>query len=101
MANIEGIQVASVEDVKNYLNIDIADDMILANISRAMLLAHSYLLSAVGEYSTTDPKAKELFLMVCEDAYNKTGLFDANTPPNYRRLFHDLASHIRLDLAGE
>ena len=91
------IAVVSVDEVKDYLGIDYADDMVTRNIERAIKTADAYLKSAIGDdYPVDDPKAKELALLVISDLYDNRGMTSAVT--NTRRLVDDLALQLRLEL---
>lgn len=93
----DNIQVVSVDEVKDYLGIDYADDMVTHNIGRAIKTADAYLKSAIGKnYPVDDPKAKELALLVVSDLYDNRGMTSAST--NTRRLVDDLCLQLRLEL---
>lgn len=90
--------VVTVEDVKAYLGIDYADDMVNANIERAINTADAYLKGSIGsDYPVDDPRAKELALIIISDLYDNRGL-QSNVSGNTRRLVDDLSLQLRLEL---
>ena len=63
--------MVNAKDVKNYLGIDYADEMVDKNIKRLIKTADSYLKGAIGEdYPKEDPRAIELALIVIADLYD-------------------------------
>lgn len=96
----ENQAVIGQQDVLDYLGIDYADDMIKRNIDRAILTADSYLKSSIGEdYPVTDPKAKELALIIVSDLYDNRGLtVAANVSANTRKLVDDMSLQLKLEL---
>ena len=92
------IQVVSVDEVKEYLGIDYADEMVKRNINRAIKTADAYLKGSIGEkYPTDDPRAKELALIIVSDLYDNRG-FNSTVSGNTRRLVDDLSLQLRLEL---
>lgn len=92
------IQVVSVDEVLAYLGIDYSDEMVNANIERAIKTADAYLKGSIGEtYPVDDPKAKELALIIISDLYDKRGVNDT-VSGNTRRLVDDLSLQLRLEL---
>ena len=90
--------VVTVEDVKAYLGIDYADDMVNANITRAINTTDAYLKGSIGnDYPTEDPRAKELALIIVSDLYDNRGL-QSTLSGNIRRLVEDLSLQLRLEL---
>ena len=90
--------VVSVEEVRAYLGIDYLDDMVTANIARAIKTADAFLKGSVGEnYPTSDPRAKELALIIISDLYDNRGL-SSTVSGNTRRLVEDLSLQLRLEL---
>ena len=90
----------TLDEAKQYLGIDIVDAYVEGNVSRAIRFADAYLQAAVGkDYDDTDPKAKELALMLVDDVYNNRGI-TSGPSNNYRRLFNDLCEQLRRDLQG-
>ena len=96
----ENQAVIGQQEVLDYLGIDYADDMIKRNIDRAILTADSYLKSSIGEdYPVTDPKAKELAMIIVSDLYDNRGLtVSANVSANTRKLVDDMSLQLRLEL---
>lgn len=90
--------VVTVEDVKAYLGIDYADDMVNSNIERAISTADAYLKGSIGsDYPVDDPRAKELALIIISDLYDNRGL-QSTVSGNTRRLVDDLSLQLRLEL---
>lgn len=100
MADTENQAVVSVDEVLKYLGIDYADDMVTANIQRAIKTADSYLKGSIGEkYPVEDPRSKELALIVVADLYDNRGLtVSANVSTNTRKLVDDMSLQLRLEL---
>ena len=92
------IQVVNVDEVLAYLGIDYSDDMVTANIERAIKTADAYLKGSIGEgYPVEDPRAKELALIIISDLYDNRGL-NSTVSGNTRRLVEDLSLQLRLEL---
>jgi uncharacterized phage protein (predicted DNA packaging) len=96
----DNIAVVSVDEVKDYLGIDYADDMVTRNITRAIKTADAYLKGSIGEnYPVDNPKAKELALIIVSDLYDNRGLTTSGSVTNNtRRLVDDLSLQLRLEL---
>lgn len=91
--------VVTVEDVKAYLGIDYADDMVNANITRAINTADAYLKGSIGnDYPSEDPRAKELALIIISDLYDNRGSHSTNISGNCKRLVDDMSLQLRLEL---
>lgn len=92
------IQVVSVDEVLAYLGIDYSDDMVNNNIERAIKTADAYLKGSIGEnYPVTDPRSKELALIIISDLYDNRGL-SSTVSGNTRKLVDDLSLQLRLEL---
>lgn len=92
------ITVVSVDEVKDNLGIDYADEMVERNINRAIKTADAYLKGSIGKnYPTDDPRAKELALIIISDLYDNRG-FNSTVSGNTRRLVDDLSLQLRLEL---
>ena len=92
------ITVVSVDEVKDNLGIDYADETVERNINRAIKTADAYLKGSIGEnYPTDDPRAKELALIIISDLYDNRGL-NSTVSGNTRRLVDDLSLQLRLEL---
>lgn len=90
--------IVTIEEVKAYLGIDYADDMVNTNIERAINTANAYLKGSIGnDYPTDDPRAKELALIIISDLYDNRGL-QSTISGNTRRLVDDLSLQLRLEL---
>ena len=92
------IKVVSVDEALAYLGIDYSDDMVKANIERAIKTADAYLKGSIGEgYPVEDPRAKELALIIISDLYDNRGL-SSTISGNTRKLVDDLSLQLRLEL---
>lgn len=90
--------IVSKAEVYAYLGIDYADDMVDANIERAITTADAYLQGAIGaDYPTSDPRAKELALMFIADLYDSRGT-EGKSSTNVKRLVDDFLLQLRLEL---
>lgn len=94
--------ILTVDEVKTYLGIDYPDDMTTANIERSIKTADFYLQGSIGEnYPTTDPRAKELALIIVADLFDNRGLQaqgGGNVSSNTRKLVDDFSLQLRLEL---
>lgn len=95
-------QVVTVDEVLAYLGIDYTDEMNTTNITRSILTADRYLRGSIGEnYDKTDPRAKELALIIVADLFDNRGiqaLGGGNISGNTRKLVDDFALQMRLEL---
>ena len=92
------ITVVSVDEVKDNLGIDYADEMVERNINRAIKTADAYLKGSIGgNYPTDDPRAKELALIIISDLYDNRGI-NSTVSGNTRRLVDDLSLQLRLEM---
>lgn len=100
MVDTESQAVVSVDEVLKYLGIDYADNMVTANIQRAIKTADFYLKGSIGEnYPVEDPRAKELALIVVADLYDNRGLtVSTNVSANTRKLVDDMSLQLSLEL---
>lgn len=90
----------TVADLKNYLGIDYADEMVEKNLERLIKTADSYLKGAVGnDYPTDDPRANELALIVAADLYDNRDL-SAKVSNNVRNLVNDFLIQLKLETRG-
>lgn len=101
MADTES-KVVTVEEVLAYLGIDYTDEMTTKNIERSINTADSYLRGSIGaDYPVTDPRAKELALIVVADLFDNRGLQaqgGGNVSSNTRKLVDDFSLQLRLEL---
>lgn len=88
------------DDVLAYLGIDYADDMVIRNIERTIKTADAFLKGSIGEnYPVSDPKAKEIALIIISDLYDERGsTVKTSMTNNIRRLVDDLSLQLRLEL---
>lgn len=94
----EAITVVTAEEVRAYLGIDYADDMVTKNIDRIIKTADSYLKGSIGKnYPAEDPRAKEIALIVISDLYDNRGMSE-NVSFKTRRLVDDMSLQLLLEL---
>lgn len=102
MADTETTAVVSVDEVLAYMGIDYADDMVTANIQRAIKTADYYLKGSIGEnYPVEDPRSKELALIIVADLYDNRSLQalgGGSISSNTRKLVEDMSLQLRLEL---
>lgn len=92
------MDLLTVEEVKAYMGIDYADDMVVLNIERAIKSADAFLKGSIGDnYPVEDPRAKEIALMVVSDLYDNRGLV-STVSGNTRKLVDDFSWQLRLEL---
>jgi hypothetical protein len=90
--------VVQAQDVYNYLGIDYADNMVTANVNRAISTADAYLKGAVGsDYPVDDPRAKELALIFIADLYDNRGSLEKSST-TVRKFVTDSLLQLRLEL---
>lgn len=91
----------TVEEALIYLGIDYTDDVVTANVRRALAAAVKTLHGSVGEdieeYMPGDPRAKELVLLYLDDLYTNRGLAYKQIG-SQRRLIADMEWQLRLEL---
>ena len=88
----------TVDEVKDYLGIDYADDMVERNITRCISTADAYLKGSIGtNYPNEDPRVKELALIFISDLYDNRGMIE-KVAGNVRRLVDDMSLQLRLEL---
>lgn len=92
--------MVTINDVKAYLGIDYADDMVNKNLERSISVADAYLKGAIGDnYPADDPRAVELSLIFIADLYDNRGMIE-KVSGNVRRLVDDFLLQLRLELRG-
>ena len=90
--------VVQAQDVYNYLGIDYADNMVTANVNRAISTADAYLKGTVGaDYPVDDPRAKELALIFIADLYDNRGSLEKSST-TIRKFVTDSLLQLRLEL---
>lgn len=91
----------TLQDALDYLGIDYADDLVKANVTRALAAAVAVLHGAVGEdvetYLPGDPRVAELVLIYTDDLYSDRGV-SAKVSGATRRLVADMELQLRLEL---
>lgn len=92
----------TVEEVKSYLGIDYVDEMTTSNIERSIKTADRFLKGSIGDnYPVSDPRAKELALIIVADLFDNRGLQaqgGGNVSNNTRKLVDDFSWQLRLEL---
>lgn len=93
--------MVTLEDAKCHLRIDESDEMIDANVSRAILAAHHRMLGTVGsdveDYLPNDPRIDQLVLIYTQENYDGSSLSEKEIRA-LKRLREDLEPQLRLDL---
>ena len=95
--------MVTIDDLKNYLGLDIVDDMITANLNRSLKTADAYLVGSIGvDYPKDDPRAEELILVVAGELYENRGMMLSGSVSNTtRKLVDDLSLQLRLELGRD
>ena len=89
----------TLEEVKAYLGIDYADDMVNKNVERSIATADFYLRGSIGEnYPEDDPRVKELALIFISDLYDNRGMIE-KVAGNVRRLVDDMILQLKVELS--
>lgn len=89
--------ILSADDLLAYLGIDYADDMVNANITRAIATAGGELRESVADnYPVDHPLTKELALIYAANSYENRG--NVSLSGNERKLANDYACKLRLYL---
>ncbi len=92
----------TIEEALNYLGIDYPDDMVTANVTRALATAGQVVHGSIGDdvdvYLPDDPRVKELTLIYLDDLYSQRGVA-AKVSGAVRRLVADMELQLRLELA--
>lgn len=91
----------TVDDALQYMGIDYADDVVTANVERALNTAEKTLKGAVGEDVYTlmpeDPRAAELQLIYTDDLYSERGV-NAKVSAATRQLVSTMELQIKMEL---
>lgn len=93
----------TIQDALYYLGIDYEDEMVTANVRRALATATKRLHGAIGpdvlEYLPEDARVTELVLIYTREAYDADSLTDkARAALNHLKA--DLEPQLRLELRG-
>lgn len=93
----------SLAEARMYLGIDVStDDLINANVTRALATAERIMQGAVGddvrEYISDHSKIDQLVLIYLDDLYSDRGV-SAKVSGSTRRLVADMETQLRLELA--
>lgn len=91
----------TVEEALKYLGIDCVDDVVTANVTRALSTAVKTLRGAVGKdvdiYLPNDPRTAELVLIYTDDLYSNRGT-SAKVSGATRRMVETMELQLRLEL---
>ena len=91
----------SIDEALAYLGIDYADEVVTANVTRALNTAKKILQGAVGSdvetYLPDDPRTTELVLIYLDDLYSDRGL-SAKVSNATRRLVANMELQLKLEL---
>lgn len=93
----------TIEDALLYLGIDYADEMVTANVTRALNDAKGYLRSAVGEdvfdLLPEDPKVGRLVLTYLQELYDERSTTSAKSGNAKREMVNSMEWQLRMELA--
>lgn len=93
----------TIEDALLYLGIDYADEMVTANVTRALNDAKAYLQSAVGEdvfdLLPEDPKVGRLVLTYLQELYDERSTTSAKAGNAKREMVNSMEWQLRMELA--
>lgn len=93
--------MVTVDDAMLYLGIDYPDEVITANVTRALATAEKTVRGGVGDdvetYLPDDPRVRELTLIYLEDLYSQRGVA-AKVSGATRRLVADMELQLRMEL---
>lgn len=91
------------QEALEHLGIDYADDVVTANVNRALKSAEKVLHGAVGadveKYLPDDARVKELVLIYTDDLYSDRGVVSSKMSNATRRLVADMEQQLRLELS--
>ena len=92
------------QDALQHLGIDYADDVVTANVGRALAAATQLLYGTVGskedleKYLPKDPRVTELLLVYADDLYSDRGVVSSKVSNATRRLVANMELQLRLEL---
>lgn len=91
----------TIEEAMLYLSIDYADEVVTANVRRALEAARKLVHGSVGDdveaLMPDDSRVKELVLLYADDLYSNRGLSN-KAIGSQRRLIADMEWQLRLEL---
>lgn len=91
----------TIDEALQHLGIDYADEMVTANVQRALASAHRRVLGAVGDdvgtYLPDDARVTQLVLLYTQENYDARDASDKEANAR-RRLTNDLELQLRLEL---
>lgn len=92
----------TIEEALEHLGIDYADEVVTANVNRALAAAVSFLRGSVGNdvetYLPDDPRVAELVLIYTDDLYSDRGVVSSKVSNATRRLVAGMELQLRLEL---
>ena len=93
--------MVTVQDLQFHLGIDYADDMVTANLTRALTSAERRMQGAVGvdayTYLPNDPRIDQLILLYAAENYDERGASQKQASVQ-SRIAYDLELQLRLEL---
>ncbi len=93
--------MVTIDEALQHLGIDYADEMVTANVQRALASAHRRMLGAVGDdvetYLPDDERVEQLVLLYTQENYDARDA-SAKEINARRRLTDDLEMQLRLEL---
>lgn len=91
----------TIEEAFAYMGIDYADEVVTANVNRALKTAEAYLHGSVGAdvetYLPDDARVSELVLIYADDLYSERGV-SAKVSNATRQLVANTELQLRLEL---
>ena len=92
----------TIDDALEHLGIDDADEVVTANVNRALTAAVGFLRGSVGadveKYLADDPRVAELVLIYTDDLYSDRGVVSSKVSNATRRLVASMELQLRLEL---
>lgn len=89
--------VVTVQEAKDYLGIDYADEMIERRLNSVIRSTDLFLDGAIGKgYDKTDDRVKEVALMIIGEMFEDRALTSKETG-SYRRLTQNLLYQLRIE----
>lgn len=92
----------TIEEALEHLGIDYADEVVTANVNRALAAAVSFLRGSVGNdvetYLPDDARVAELVLIYTDDLYSDRGVVSSKVSNATRRLVASMELQLRLEL---
>jgi hypothetical protein len=91
------VEIITVQELADYLGIDIIDTQVTNNLTRVINSADSWLRSGVDpQYLSDDPKCKELMLIIAADLYDNRSL-SSSVASTVRKLVRDYTLQLKAE----